>query len=403
MSSARKSLGRPSPSVAPAARRACSRRVEIGLVATGQLHLDLPEALDRARPAQHLHGVEHDLGDGPARVADQHALASRPQRGHGHQRGAARPDGDEVDHPWRWGVGPGAPLAGAAPTGPICVSGQLELESRFALGQLELPQALAALDAAAEGDTRHRQPMVRRVQVDVGEGARGQRLSRQMGEPKPRPGAELQLALERGRHLPGRTRVAHGHGQQVLPRREGGEQLTVARVAEKVRGGGNAKPSDGVDLVARLGVAVGRHGPVANDLRTPARVAVGDRRQLRTRHAAQAGLLPHLAERTLLVRLACLHFALGEGPIPVLGTMDQQHLDLADLVAPRDHAARRPHHAILRHVGDLGLRVCARARAAVQMELSPATADRFLADHAADGQTRSHPSAIGGRPRPTGT
>ena len=201
--------------------------LEIGLVAAGQLHLDLPEALDRARPAHHLHGVEHDLGDGPARVADQHALASRPQRGDGHQRGTARPDGDEIDHPWQVGRRPWRALGGAAPTGTIRVSGQLELESRFALGQLELPQALAALDAAAEGDTRHRQPMVRRVQVDVGERARGQRLARQMGEAKPRPGAELQLALERGLHLPGRTRVAHGHGK-VLPRREGGEQLPVA-------------------------------------------------------------------------------------------------------------------------------------------------------------------------------
>ena len=93
--------------------------LEIGLVAAGQLHLDLPEALDRARPAQHLHGVEHDLGDGPARVADQHALASRPQRGHRHQRGTVRPDGDEVDHLGGGDVGPGAPLAGAAPAGAI--------------------------------------------------------------------------------------------------------------------------------------------------------------------------------------------------------------------------------------------------------------------------------------------
>ena len=196
------------------------------------------------------------------------------------------------------------------------------------------------------------------VSVRGANGSPGRAGRRNRG-PAPSFSSRSSVAFISSVDLASLTAMAH---TVLTARAKRGEQLAIARVAEEVRrAAANAEPSDGVDLVARLGVAVGRHRPVANGLRTPARVAVGDRGQLRTERAAQAGLLPHLAERALLVRLARLALALGEGPIPVVGTVDQQHLDLAALVAPRDHAARRPHHAILRHVRDLGLRVCARA------------------------------------------
>ena len=241
--------------------------------------------------------------------------------------------------------------------------------------------------------------MVRRVQVDVGERARGQRLARQRGEAKPRPGAELQLALERGLHLPGRTRVAHGHGSTVptAPRRR--RAVPVARVAEEARGGGNAEPSDGVDLVARLGVAVGRHGPVADGLRTPARVAVGDRGQLRAepRSAGRSPPTPRGARtpRPSRPARAC-----------PWGRTNPRGGD-GGPAAPRPRRARcaarprRPPPAP-RHLAPCRRpwpsSVCQSSGCCPDGALTGA-ADRSLADHAAAGQTRP-PSAIGGRPRP---
>ena len=213
MSSARKSLGRPSPSVAPAARRARSRRSRDRDSSPPVSSTSISrKRLTALGLAQHPHGVEHDLGDG-ARASRTSTPWRRDCSVATGTSGAPRAKTvHEVDHLGRWeDVSPGAPVAGPAPTALSRVVGQIELEPRLALGQLELPQALAALDAAAEGDTRHRQPMIRGVQVDVGERARGQRLARQSGEAKPRPGAELQLALERGLHLPGRRPTTHGH------------------------------------------------------------------------------------------------------------------------------------------------------------------------------------------------
>src|SRR5262249_25431806 len=78
-------------------------------------------------------------------------------------------------------------------------------------------------------------------------------------------------------------------------------------------------------------------------------VVVGRRRQLEERLTAKPGLLFDLAERAFLVGLAGLDLALRKGPVAPLPSIDEQHLGLAALVPPRDHTARRSHHAVQRH------------------------------------------------------
>ena len=155
-------------------------------------------APSRARPRRRARARR-----GPARPGV--ATAAWPQA----PGSAARPDGDEVDHLRRRDVGLGARLAGAAPAGLLRVSGQLELESRIARGSLSCHRLSRPSTRRRRVTPATAQPMVRRVQVDVGQGARGQRLAREMGEAKPRPGAELQLALEGGLHLPGSISCGH--------------------------------------------------------------------------------------------------------------------------------------------------------------------------------------------------
>src|SRR5262249_38261654 len=65
--------------------------------------------------------------------------------------------------------------------------------------------------------------------------------------------------------------------------------------------------------------------------------------------AAKARFLLDLAQRARPLGFAGLELALGERPVALLGAVDQEHLELTALAAPRDHAPRRPHHAVQRH------------------------------------------------------
>ena len=295
----------------------------------GQLHLDLPEALDRARPAQHLHGASTTSATGPSRRGP-----TRPDvataAGHRRQRRAAR---QTVTRSTTGQVGPlppGRAPRGTAPPARSC-RGQLELESRFALGSLSCHSSFR-LDAAAEGDTRHRQPMVR-GQVDVGECPRGQRLSRQSGR-RNRARRRASAALERGLHPLGR-RAAHGHGAHTIPRPSGRRRalrpVCRSRVATVAVHDGNAanatsnalapiaeelaasacRATARVHLVLRPRLPIVRaHDPVADDWRAPERrdrTPAADSGRARSAGSSP----PHLAERALLFVLARLELPLG--------------------------------------------------------------------------------------------
>src|SRR5262249_2462854 len=89
---------RPAVSVGGAGRSQRLLEVaECGLVAARQLGFALAESADRALAAQPLDGVDNALGDGPAAVANAHALAPRAQRGGLAELRPAAERGDEVD------------------------------------------------------------------------------------------------------------------------------------------------------------------------------------------------------------------------------------------------------------------------------------------------------------------
>src|SRR5262249_39444315 len=94
-------------------------------------------------------------------------------------------------------------------------------------------------------------------------------------------------------------------------------------------------PAHLVDLVRGGGLAVAVHQVVANLLLAPLAVAVVRAAELGAEAAAQARLLLDLADGGLLPALARVELPLGERPVAVVRTVDEQHRAVTD-----DHAAR---------------------------------------------------------------
>jgi hypothetical protein len=160
---------------------------EGGLVAARRLDLDLAKARDGARSMPHLHGAQHHLGDGSPGRVDEEAGLARPDGGDGSERGSPRRRGDEVHEPCRRDV---AGVASAAFTLRAAGAAARPFDVRLTTRQRELPAALAALGAPAEGDAGVGEPVIGRVDVGVGEGARRESFPRQIGETEPRPAVE---------------------------------------------------------------------------------------------------------------------------------------------------------------------------------------------------------------------
>src|SRR6266536_4607544 len=144
--------------------------------------------------------------------------------------------------------------------------------------------------------------------------------------------------------------LAGGPRDSALEGGERREELAIARVGEDAGGLVDRDPLDGVHFVARSRHPTRRvHHPVAHELEPSLAVGVRGAGQLEPEGAPEPGLLLHLAERAFLVGLAALELALGEGPVPALRTVNEQHLDAAVTSLPRDHAACRMHDGCRSH------------------------------------------------------
>ena len=161
-------------------RDALAELAQRAAVARDQLDLDLGEAVRDAAALHHLDGVVHDLGQrvvGPVEPDDR---PRRPQLRDGRElaaeQGRAEQRGD-----LRRRRRPAA---------------RLELEPAGGARELQLPDALAVLRAAAQRDPEPRERAVAGVVVDGGEDARLGGLSAQRLERELRRRLELQLLLQ---------------------------------------------------------------------------------------------------------------------------------------------------------------------------------------------------------------
>ena len=139
-----------------------------------------------------------------------------------------------------------------------------------------------------------------------------------------------------------RPRVAHQKDQLPQRRLDPIEDRAIPDIGELATGGGQGLPADLVDLLvgAELPVARG-HGPVPHGLVAAAPVPVAGRPELGTEKAGESGLLRDLAEGAVLVRLVRLDLALRQGPVPMPGPVDEQHLEPAVGIGAEDCSAGR--------------------------------------------------------------
>src|SRR5829696_5080580 len=194
--------------------------------------------------------------------------------------------------------------------------------------------------------------------------------------------------------------------------REGVEDLAVPVVGEQRPRRRQAQPLDLVDLVARRELpADDGHDEVAHRLGAALAVDVARAGQLGAEEAGEARLLLDLAEGGLLVALALLPLALGEGPVLVLRPVDDEHLGHAPGTgAPHDPSGGPDGHDLI-HVRIAGLRTPfhasrhderARSASARSMATSwPAT--RTTGRRAPSTADRSHASVTTASWRPPST
>ncbi len=151
------------------------------LVALDQLDLELAERAEALAVVVDADGVDRHVRDGALVVPDPHARALRAERGDGGERRPAKVRGQQLDDVRRC-------VAGTA--------GHLELEARRSARQLQLPDALAVLDAAAERHSCLRKPEVRRVVVDGRQRASRERATGELRQPEGALHGELELTLQ---------------------------------------------------------------------------------------------------------------------------------------------------------------------------------------------------------------
>ena len=110
------------------------------------------------------------------------------------------------------------------------------------------------------------------------------------------------------------------------------DEPAVALVGEPLLRLAGLQPSKLVDLVVGLerDLRLDLHRPVAHDLGAVLVVPVAGLAELRSQTAGQAGLLLDLPDRRFLERLARVELALGQGPVVVLGAVDQDHQAVLD-------------------------------------------------------------------------
>ena len=151
------------------------------LVALDQLDLELSERAEALAVVVDADGIDRHVRDGALVVPDPHARALRAKRGDGGERRPAKVRGQQLDDVRRC-------VAGTA--------GHLELEARRSARQLQLPDALAVLDAAAERHSCLRKPEVRRVVVDGRQRASRERATGELRQPEGALHGELELTLQ---------------------------------------------------------------------------------------------------------------------------------------------------------------------------------------------------------------
>ena len=168
---------------------------------------------------------------------------------------------------------------------------------------------------------------------------RGMGTSRWIAVENPRPG---RAGTCRG--------LAGGPLDPALERGEGGEELAIARVGEDPRPWSiDTHWTASTSLCGPATPPRRIHHPVADELVPSLVVGVRGAGQLEAERAPEPRLFLHLADRAFLVRLAALELALGEGPVPPMRTVDEQHLEPAVSPLPRDHAPCRVHDGCRSH------------------------------------------------------
>ena len=163
---------------------------QVGARAVDQLDLDLLEPARDPAPLEHRHRVRDDLGDLAVAGADQHPGTVRLQTRHRHGPGAAQVGGEQAEH-----------LRRSRPRDAL----ELQLEPILAVGQLQLPGAVAALGAVAQRDPARGQPQVGCVVIGRTELPHRQTVARQGRERETGGGGEFALPLECGLHPRDRT------------------------------------------------------------------------------------------------------------------------------------------------------------------------------------------------------
>src|SRR6185437_3654100 len=119
-------------------------------------------------------------------------------------------------------------------------------------------------------------------------------------------------------------------GGHVIGRGHHDQQVTVAVVAEQLRGRLQVDPPHLVDLVVgNEGAAADIHDPVGHHLGPILAVAVLGVTDETAEAAVEAGLLPYLAHGALLEGLAGLQLPLGERPVGPGRPVDDGHLRAA--------------------------------------------------------------------------
>src|SRR5581483_5092239 len=155
-------------------------------------------------------------------------------------------------------------------------------------------------------------------------------------------------------------------GYRSRRRLEGLDDRAVMVVGQQLGCFGRGQPADLIDL--RVGGEVpvpreGLHRPVAHDLGAILGVAVAGGGQFLPEPAGEAGLLPDLPQGAVGVALPRVGLALGQRPVVVAGSMDDEDQESARRVTAPDHAPGRPDVvALFRRHSRRVIRGCARLR-----------------------------------------
>ncbi|GIU95945.1 MAG: hypothetical protein KatS3mg012_2402 [Gaiellaceae bacterium] len=173
-----------------------------GIVVGGELHLELPEALDDACAIENGHRVLDDLG-----ALDPHAPTTRAKASNPDERGSADDRREEVEHRlWR--------TSGRARL--------LELDARRPPRELQLPHARPGFQPMSERNPMPRQPQIGGVDVG-GDELAGRKLWAEGSEPEAATRDELRLALD------GRSHPLQGSAARADSSRTGERPARSAR------------------------------------------------------------------------------------------------------------------------------------------------------------------------------